>query len=48
MRAKESAQMTELLFYRYLVALANNMGILATVDDLKADTLKKVLDKMEK
>jgi hypothetical protein len=30
-----------------LVALANKMGISATVDDLKADTLKKVLAKME-
>ena len=30
-----------------LVALANKMGIAATVDDLKADTLKKVLAKME-
>jgi len=30
-----------------LVALANKLGISATVDDLKADTLKKVLAKME-
>ncbi len=29
-----------------LVKLANKMGIAATVDDLKADTLKKVLDKV--
>ena len=29
-----------------LVALANKMGISATVDDLKADTLKKVLEKL--
>ena len=28
-----------------LVALANEMGIEATVDDLKADTVQKVLDK---
>ncbi len=30
-----------------LVALANKMGISASVDDLKADTLKKVLAKLE-
>lgn len=30
-----------------LVALANKMGITASVDDLKADTLKKVLEKLE-
>jgi len=29
-----------------LVAYANSIGISATVDDLKADTLKKVLDQL--
>jgi len=28
-----------------VVALANSMGIEASVDDLKADTVQKILDK---